>query len=110
MLEKIGSRGTCFVVELESAVKEVHGIRRDVCRDCRFCTHTDLELPLSVCDAKPTIRREFTLKIACIWDKCGHGCSPVSISTTKQPTLQISALNVYAFCWTTSGAIQNTEP
>ena len=53
---------------------------------------------------------ERTLKMACIWDRCGHGCSPVSISTTKQPTLQMSALKVYAFCCTTSGAIQNTDP
>ncbi len=51
-----------------------------------------------------------TLKMACICDNCGYGCSPVSISTTRQPTLQMSAFCVYAVCFTTSGAIQNTEP
>lgn len=51
-----------------------------------------------------------TLKIACIWVSCAQGCSPVSISTTKQPTLQISAFLVWPVCFTTSGAIQNTEP
>lgn len=53
---------------------------------------------------------KLTLKIACIWVNCAHGCSPVSISTTKQPTLHMSALRVCEVCLTTSGAIQNTEP
>lgn len=51
-----------------------------------------------------------TLKMACICVSVAHGCSPVSISTTRHPTLQISALRVCPLCLTTSGAIQNTEP
>lgn len=50
------------------------------------------------------------LKMACIWESWAHGCSPVSISTTRQPTLQMSALCVWPDCLTTSGAIQKTEP
>lgn len=48
--------------------------------------------------------------MACIWVKSGHGCSPVNISITRHPTLQISAFLVYAVCLTTSGAIQKTLP
>lgn len=51
-----------------------------------------------------------TLNMACICVNCAHGCSPVSISTTKQPTLHISALRVCDVCFTTSGAIQKTDP
>ena len=47
-----------------------------------------------------------TLKMACIWLSWAQGCSPVSISTIKHPTLHISAFFVYATCLTTSGAIQ----
>jgi hypothetical protein len=50
--------------------------------------------------------RHNTLKMACIWLSWAHGCSPVSISTIRHPTLHISAFFVYATCLTTSGAIQ----
>lgn len=57
-----------------------------------------------------TQTKPLTLKIACIWVSCAQGCSPVNISTTKHPTLQISEAEVCAVCFTTSGAIQNTDP
>lgn len=52
------------------------------------------------------MRGRDTLKMACIWLSWAQGCSPVSISTIRHPTLHISAFFVYATCFTTSGAIQ----
>lgn len=49
MLKQFGSGGTGFMIELKRAIEEVRSIRRDVCGDCWFCTHTDLGVSISSC-------------------------------------------------------------
>ena len=63
-----------------------------------------------ISDGTVGVAEDPILNIACICVSWAHGCSPVSISTIRQPTLQMSALCVCPLCLTTSGAIQNTEP
>ena len=107
MNQEIARRGPNFVVEFEAEIQETLSVSRYVRGDWRLrAKRTDLhESLVNEKEVKKDPRRG-TLKMACIWLSWAQGCSPVSISTIKHPTLHISAFFVYAICLTTSGAIQ----
>lgn len=98
-----------FVVDLEGLVQEVARIRRDVVRHGGTTRRTNLYergCGQDWSQGRADVGASLTRKMACIWVRFAQGCAPVSISTTRQPSDQMSALLVYVVCLTTSGAIQ----
>ncbi len=111
VLEEVNRVGPLVVVDLECLLENVDRIDRDVARNDGLGRGSNLS---TTCPSATRYELEDkplpTLNSACICVRSGHGRWPVSISTTRQPTLHISAFFVYEVCLTTSGAIQKTDP
>ena len=115
MLPKLFGRWPLLRVHSKTAFTKIICLRRQskILWQWRtdFCL-VELKGGFSDDDSDSRLKRVHTCRRTATASCPLHGRSPVHISNTTQPTLQMSILELYPFFWLlmTSGAIQNTDP